>query len=133
MLAAGAILNNVAPAQGGLLLESLQLGHRVVDIASDKQASDIMLLDIRDLTTIADYFVICSAGSERQLGAIADALLETLDKEGVSPLHSEGIGESGWVLVDYGDVIVHIFTEVQRAYYGLEKLWNNAVPVLRMQ
>jgi ribosome-associated protein len=122
-----------APAQGGLLLESLQLAHRVVDIASDKQASDIMILDIRGLTIIADYFVICSAGSERQIGAIVDALLETLDKEGVSPLHSEGIGESGWVLMDYSDVIIHIFTEAQRAYYGLEKLWSSALPVLRIQ
>jgi ribosome-associated protein len=116
-----------------LLLESLELAHRVVDVASDKQANDIMLLDIRSLTTIADYFVICSAGSERQIGAIVDALLETLDKAGVSPLHSEGIGESGWVLMDYGDVIVHVFTEAQRAYYALEKLWSKAIPVLRMQ
>ena len=92
-----------------------------------------MILDIRGLTIIADYFVICSAGSERQIGAIVDALLETLDKEGVSPLHSEGIGESGWVLMDYSDVIIHIFTEAQRAYYGLEKLWSSALPVLRIQ
>ena len=92
-----------------------------------------MILDIRGLTIIADYFVICSAGSERQIGAIVDALLETLDKEGVSPLHSEGIGESGWVLMDYSDVIIHIFTEAQRAYYRLEKLWSSALPVLRIQ
>lgn len=104
-----------------------------MDIASDKQASDIVVLDVRELTSIADYFVICSAGSDRQIGAITDALLETLDKEGVSPLHSEGIGDSGWVLMDYNDVIVHVFTPDERAYYSLEKLWNAAPVVLRMQ
>jgi ribosome-associated protein len=91
------------------------------------------MLDIHDLTTIADFFVICSTGSERQSGAITDALLETLDKEGVTPLHSEGIGESGWVLMDYGDVIIHIFTPAERSYYSLEKLWGAAPVVLRMQ
>jgi ribosome-associated protein len=91
------------------------------------------MLDIHSLTTIADFFVICSAGSERQIGAITDALLETLDKDGVSPLHSEGIGESGWVLMDYNDVIVHIFTPAERSYYSLEKLWGAAPVVLRVQ
>ena len=91
------------------------------------------MLDIHSLTTIADYFVICSAGSDRQIGAITDALLETLDKDGVSPLHSEGIGGSGWVLMDYNDVIVHIFTPTARSYYTLEKLWGAAPVVLRVQ
>ncbi len=100
---------------------------------SDKQASDIVLLDIRGLTTIADYFVICTAGTDRQIKAITDALFETLDKEGVSPLHSEGVGGSGWVLIDYGDVIVHLFMPSERAYYSLEKLWGSATPVLRIQ
>jgi ribosome-associated protein len=114
-------------------LDSVQLAHRIVDLAADKQASDIVMLDIHDLTTIADYFVICSASSERQIGAITDGIMDTLDKDGISPLHSEGIGQSGWVLLDYGDVIVHIFTPQQRTYYNLEKLWEPAVPVLRIQ
>ncbi len=104
-----------------------------MDIASDKQATDIVILDIRSLTSFADYFVICSAGSDRQIGAITDALQETLTKDDVKPLHSEGIGESGWVLMDYGDVIVHIFTPAERAYYSLEKLWSAAPAVLRIQ
>jgi ribosome-associated protein len=91
------------------------------------------LLDIHDLTSIADYFVICTAGSIRQISAITDALFDTLTDAGVKPLHSEGIGESGWVLVDYGDVIVHIFTEAERDYYSLEQLWKDAPVVLRMQ
>jgi ribosome-associated protein len=121
------------PFGGGVRLDSAQLAHRIVDLAADKQASDIVMLDIHALTTIADYFVICSASSERQSGAITDAVMDTLDKDGVSALHSEGVGQSGWVLLDYGDVIVHIFTPQQRTYYNLEKLWELAVPVLRIQ
>lgn len=104
-----------------------------MDIASDKQASDIVLLDIRDLTTIADYFVVCSADSARQMKAVTDALYDTLAKDGIKPLNSEGIGNSGWALVDYGDVIVHVFLPAERSYYALEKLWASATPVLRMQ
>jgi ribosome-associated protein len=92
-----------------------------------------VMLDVHDLTSIADFFVICSAGSDRQISAITDAMFETLTDAGVKPLHSEGIGESGWVLVDYGDVIVHIFTPAERSYYTLEKLWGAAPVVLRMQ
>ena len=91
------------------------------------------MLDIRDLTTIADYFVICTANSDRQINAIADALSDSLDDEGVSTLHSEGVGTSGWALIDYGDVIMHIFTPEERTYYSLEKLWGAAKPVLRVQ
>ena len=91
------------------------------------------MLDIHSLTTIADFFVICSAGSDRQSTAIADALHENLKEAGVTPLHSEGVGESAWVLMDYGDVIVHIFSPAERSYYGLEKLWGAAPVVLRMQ
>ena len=90
------------------------------------------MLDIHSLTTIADFFVICTVSSARQSVAIADALSEALSDAGVSPLHSEGIGESGWVLIDYGDVIVHIFTEAERDYYSLETLWASAPVVLRM-
>lgn len=118
---------------GGVRLESVQLAHRIVDVVSDKQGSDILLLDVRALTTIADYFVISTAGSDRQTKAMTDALFEALSKDGVSPLHSEGVGESGWVLVDYGDVIVHIFSAAERAYYSLEKLWNAAPIILRIQ
>lgn len=104
-----------------------------MDIASDKQASDIVILDIRNLTTFADYFVICSAASDRQVGAITSALRDELIETKIKPLHSEGAGQSGWVLMDYGDVIVHIFTPEERAYYGLEKLWSAAPAVLRIQ
>lgn len=104
-----------------------------METASDKQASDIVMLDIHELTTIADYFVVCTAGNERQLKAIVDAIDETLKKAGVSALHAEGVGESGWVLMDYGSVIAHIFAPAEREYYRLERLWSSATPVLRVQ
>ena len=114
----------------------MSLARRIVDLASDKQASDILLLDIRGVSLIADYFVICTAGSERQTSAILKDLREQLDESpmpGRKALHAEGHTDSGWVLLDYGDVIVHIFTAAQRAFYNLEQLWSAATPVVRLQ
>jgi ribosome-associated protein len=105
-----------------------------VDLASDKQASDIVLLDIRGVSLIADYFVICTAGSERQTAAILKDLGEqVLQGFGRKPLHTEGAADSGWVLLDYGDVIVHIFSPSQRTFYDLEQLWAAATPIVRLQ
>lgn len=115
-------------------LEPDVLARRIVDIASDKQANDIVLLDLRPLTVIADYFVICSGGSERQLQAIQRDIAETLRNEDkIRPTHVEGSADSGWVLMDYSDVVVHIFSPSQRAYYDLEELWSAAHPVVRIQ
>lgn len=114
--------------------EALDLARRVVDLLSDKMASDIVLLDIRGISLIADYFVICSAGSERQTTAILKDLSEKLlDEYGRKSLHTEGRSDSGWVLLDYGDVIVHIFSAQQREYYKLEELWSTATPIVRLQ
>jgi ribosome-associated protein len=114
--------------------EALSLARRIVDLASDKQASDIVLLDIRGVSLIADYFVICTVGSERQAGAILKDLGERLLEEfGRKPLHTEGTSDSGWVLLDYGDVIVHIFSPAQRKFYNLEQLWSAATPIVRLQ
>jgi ribosome-associated protein len=114
--------------------EALGLARRIVDLASDKQASDIVLLDIRAVSPIADYFVICSAGSERQTSAILKDLSEKLLEDYArKPLHTEGASDSGWVLLDYGDVIVHIFSPSQRSFYNLELLWSAATPIVRLQ
>lgn len=114
--------------------DALKMAHRIVEILSDKQASDILLLDIRGVSLIADYFVICSTGSERQTQALLKDLGEKLHEEfRRKALNDESAGGSGWVLLDYGDVIVHIFAPEQRAYYRLEELWSQATPVLRMQ
>ena len=112
----------------------MSLARRIVDLASDKQASDIVLLDIRGISLIADYFVICTVGSERQAGAILKDIGEkVLEEFGRKPLHTEGKPDSGWVLLDYGDVIVHVFSQSQRAFYNLEQLWSAATPIVRLQ
>lgn len=104
-----------------------------MEAASDKQADDIVMLDMREVCTFADYFVVCSGGSERQVKAVADAIDEALSREGAKNHRSEGGVESGWLLMDYGDVIIHIFDSTQREYYKLEKLWGKATPLVRIQ
>ena len=98
-----------------------------VEAALDKKATDLDVLDVAKLTSIGDYFVICSASNERQAQAIADAIdtrIRELDR--VKPLAIEGVTPGRWVLLDYGDFIVHVFTEECRRFYGLERLWGDA-------
>ena len=111
----------------------LDLARRIVELAEDKKAADIVLLDLTGLTTLADYFVICSAGSERQLDAIGDGIVEGLRAEGTRPIGREGLAASHWVLLDYGSVIVHVFTPPERDFYQLERHWSEAKTVLRVQ
>ena len=94
---------------------------------------DILLLDIRELCSFADYFVICSGESSRQINSICDEIIHSLKREGILIHHREGSVDSGWLLLDYRDVIIHIFTPGQREYYQLDKLWNQAKPVIRIQ
>ena len=111
----------------------LELARRIVELAEDKKAADIVLLDLGGLTTMADYFVICSGGSERQLEAIATGIIGTLRDEKTKPIGREGTSASHWVLIDFGSVIVHVFTPPERDYYGLEKHWAEARTILRVQ
>jgi ribosome-associated protein len=104
-----------------------------VAAAGDKQASDIVLLDTRDVCSFADYFVICTGEVDRQIRAIYDGVEQSLKEEGVRPHHHEGTLESGWLLLDYGDVIVHVFGVRERGYYELDRLWHRAKTVLRVQ
>ena len=115
------------------LLETIDIARRVVEAASDKQAVDILLLDTREVCSFADYFIICAGDTERQISAIYDEIEHSLKKEGVLPHHHEGTIDSGWLLLDYGDVIIHIFSALEREYYQLDELWNEAKPVLRIQ
>jgi ribosome-associated protein len=117
----------------GVLLDPGQLARAAVDAASDKKASDVLLLDIHEVTTFADYFVICSGTNRRQIQAIADAIDEQLSRQGASLLHREGDAETGWVLLDFGDVIVHILGPKEREYYDLERLWSGAKTVVYLQ
>ena len=114
-------------------LAPLDLARRIVELAEDKKAADIVLLDLGELTTLADAFVICSGGSERQISAIADGIVEGLRDERVKPIGREGTSESHWVLIDYGSVIVHVFTPPERDYYGSSSHWSGARVVLRVQ
>jgi ribosome-associated protein len=98
-----------------------------VAAALDKKATDLDVLAVGQLTSIADYFILCSAGNERQAQAIADSILDRLKAElNVKPLLVEGTTPGRWVLLDFGDFIVHIFTEDVRRFYGLERLWGDA-------
>jgi len=92
-----------------------------------------VLLDARTVCSFADYFVICAGDSERQIRTIYDEVEHSLKREGVLPHHHEGTIDSGWLLLDYGDVIVHIFGAFEREYYQLDELWSEAKPVLRIQ
>ena len=103
-----------------------------MEAASDKQASDVVLLDTRGVCGFTEYFVICSAETNRQVNAISTNIQQTLKKENILPRHEEGTPESGWVLLDYGDVIVHIFSAFERDYYQLDQLWNKACTVVRV-
>jgi ribosome-associated protein len=122
-----------AEASGSAVREALDLARRVVELAEDKKAADIVLLDLSALTTLADHFVICSGGSERQLDAIADGIVEGLRAEGTRPIGREGTAASHWVLLDYGSVIIHVFTPPERDFYQLERHWGEAKTVLRVQ
>ncbi len=115
-----------------LSLEGSELAHHVVDLLVDRQAADVVMLDLTSLSTFTDYFVIATAGNERQLSA----LIETLDAdahESDLPFRQEGTPDGGWVLVDLGTVVVHLFSLEKRAYYNLEGLWRRAQEVVRVQ
>lgn len=97
-----------------------------IKAASEKKAQDLVVLDVADLTSIADAFIICSGRSNRQVNAIADSIVVNLKKKKIKPLSVEGTGEGHWVLLDYGHVIIHVFYEPVREFFDLEGLWVDA-------
>jgi len=101
------------------------LAEEIAELAADKKAIDIVVLDLRGVVGYADLFVICSGGTERQTKAIHDGIHQGLkDRHGLLPRRVEGVGEARWILMDYLDVVVHVFTPETRAYYRLEQLWG---------
>ena len=94
--------------------------------AEAKKARDITVLNISEISTLCDYFIICSGGSTPQVKAIAEHIEEKLAEQHVNPLRREGIREGDWVLLDYGDIVVHIFKDEERDFYNLERLWGDA-------
>ncbi len=117
-------------------IEMIELAHYIVDLIADKKGEDIVLLDIRERTIIADYFIVCSGNSERQLKAVVEEITEEVKKNHhISPRAVEGDAATGWVLIDYGDIVVHAFAPDTRRYYDLEGFWleNDAAILLKMQ
>jgi len=112
--------------------DAAELAHRIVEIASDKKGNDILMLRTAELTSMADFFVICSGRSDRQVSALSNAIVDELRDDGIRPLGIEGRSSSRWILLDYGTVIVHVFAPEEREYYGLERLWGKAVQVVRI-
>ena len=106
-------------------MDSRELALTAARILSEKKAKDLTVIDISEKSGFADYFVIATAGSLRQMTALKGDLEDKLAEIGVLFKNVEGRGESGWILLDYGDVIVNIFTEEQRGHYQLEKIWND--------
>jgi ribosome-associated protein len=99
---------------------------RYIEAVSEKKALNLIVLDVRDLTSIADAFIICSGRSNRQVNAIADSIVAKLKKHKIRPLSVEGTGEGHWVLLDYGHVVIHVFYEPVREFFDLEGLWADA-------
>ena len=107
------------------------MAQKAVDILSEHKALDIALIDISRTATFTDYFVIATAQSPLQFSALADYLEKDLKPEGHDLRHREGSPESGWMLLDFGDIIVHVFSPPQRAFYRLDELWGKTSPVVR--
>jgi ribosome-associated protein len=115
-------------------LEALDFAREIVHAVEDKKAENILLLDLRPDSVIADFFVICTGNSDRQIKALADNVREIIkERYNVLPVGTEGRGESGWVLMDYGDVVLHIFGARERQYYNLEGLWRTANVLVSIQ
>lgn len=102
------------------------LARKAAQLALEKKAEDIVIMDVRKLTSITDFFVVCSAESSVQLKAIVDHIVEELEKKGVKAWHVEGYTNLTWVLIDYVDVVVHAFLKQAREFYGLERFWGDA-------
>ncbi|MBN1979590.1 MAG: ribosome silencing factor [Anaerolineae bacterium] len=114
-------------------MDSLELARHIADTIADQKGEKVLLLDIRELSILADYFVIASTTSDRQAKAILDDVRTKVKQAfDVRLLHIEGEPTTGWVLIDYGDVVVHLFSQEMREYYNLEGLWQEGRVIVRM-
>ncbi len=108
-------------------MDSKKLVDNIVEALQEKKARDISIIDIHNITVIADYFVICSGTSTTHIASIADEVEIQLSKIGLEPYHKEGYDTAKWILLDFADVIVHIFHEEDRSFYNLERLWSDGL------
>lgn len=109
------------------------MARNIVNALEEKKGEDILLLDLKGIASFTDYFILCNGTTDRMLNALADTLLKDLRKELKKKGRIEGEAREGWLIVDYGDVIVHLFSPDQREYYRLEELWNDGKVLLRLQ
>lgn len=110
----------------GIIPKEKERAFSIARLAYNKKADDIVILDMRQLTDYTDYFIICTASSERAAKTIADTILDSASVPGVGRHHTEGYREGEWILIDLGDIVVHIFQATKRAFYDLERLWGDA-------
>ena len=116
--------------QEGVISTPRELVHLISDIASEKKANEALILDLGEKVSYCDYFFICHGTNRRQVRAIAEHVLETMKTEhDLAPLSVEGFDAARWVLLDYGDIVVHVFDEPMRGFYDLESLWADSVRV----
>ena len=108
------------------MLTPLEMTKLAVKALDSKKAMDIKALQIADITVLADYFIICTAGSTTQIKTLSDEVQKVLEENGEHPLHVEGYRDGGWVLVDFGCIVVHLFLDETRKFYELERLWSDA-------
>lgn len=113
-------------------LNPTEVARLAVDVAAEKLATDIVMMDLRQLTAFADYFVVMSADSARQIEALEEDMTNAMKAAGVARTHREGTPTSGWVLIDFAGVIIHIFGPDERDFFGLERLWSRAPQVVRI-
>ena len=118
---------------GGKNLRGLEIARRAAEIASDKLAVDVVVLDVKDICSFADFFTICTTESDRQTLAVYEEIEQQLGGAGATPHHREGTLASGWMLLDYGDAIVHVLSTEERQRYSLDSLWHHARVILRFQ
>lgn len=108
-------------------MESNELAKKIEGILDEKKAKDISIISIKEISILADYFVICSGTSVPHIKSLADEVEERMEKENVKILHKEGYNSARWILLDYGSVVIHIFHEEDRDFYNLERLWADGI------
>lgn len=108
------------------MLDSKELAHRIAELSLEKKATDVVILNLKPLTSMTDYFVICTGSTNTQVKAIGDHIIEKLKNTQNRPAHVEGISNQEWILLDYIDVVAHVFQPHKRDFYGLERLWGDA-------
>lgn len=107
-------------------METKEIAQKIAAAANEKKEKDILLLNMEGLSPVTDFYVVCSAGNSTLVKAIADNIEDKMAEAGVHPTHKEGYADARWVLLDYGDVVAHVFLEEERDFYNLEQLWADA-------